>query len=213
MPKVNFNRTAAIVFDNHSLFADSFSSMIEQFKIFNRTYTFYEIDELLQFFKTQAPEEAILFADYYLQDANFIAYINEVRRLSRKLRIVIVSSLSHPVIINSLLSYDIDGIISKNAKSREIIDCIQSFPLEGQYLSPEIREILEQSENTTEIPFSPRELEILSYFAKGLTVDATAVALNLSRHTISAHRRKMMLKSNSNNIIELLSYARDIELI
>lgn len=213
MPEINLYSTTAIVFDNHCLFADSFSSTIEHLHIFPVTHTFYEIEELMRFFKEHSPEQSILFADYYLQGANFIAYINELRRVSKNLKIIIVSCVTNPILINNLLSFRIEGFLSKSAKSREIIDCIQAVQRGTSYLSPETKAILKTQRAIRSIPFSSREQEILSYFAKGMTVDATASALNLSRHTVAAHRRKMMAKAGSNNIIELLSFARSIELI
>lgn len=213
MSELNLSRATALVFDNHCLFADSFSSAIENLHIFPVTRTFYEIEEVMHFFKERSPEQSVLFADYYLPGANFIAYINELRRISKRLKIVIVSSLTNPVLLNNLLTSHIDGFLSKNAKSREIIDCIQTIQTGSIYLSPDTKAVLENSKAIGSIPFSIRELEILSYFANGMTVDATAEALNLSRHTIAAHRRKMMAKANSNNITELLSFARSIELI
>lgn len=213
MSELNLSRATALVFDNHCLFADSFSSAIENLHIFPVTRTFYEIEELMRFFKEHSPEQSILFADYYLQGANFIAYINELRRVSKNLKIIIVSCVTNPILINNLLSFRIEGFLSKSAKSREIIDCIQAVQRGTSYLSPETKAILKTQRFIRSIPFSSREQEILSYFAKGMTVDATASALNLSRHTVAAHRRKMMAKAGSNNIIELLSFARSIELI
>jgi len=59
---------------------------------------------------------------------------------------------------------------------------------------------------------SVREIEILHYFAQGFSVNETAEKFFLSKHTVVSHRRKMMRKTNTNTITELLSYVRKMGL-
>ena len=48
-----------------------------------------------------------------------------------------------------------------------------------------------------------REREILSLFAEGLTSKEIAQELFISRHTVEAHKRKMLLKYNAKNLVAL----------
>lgn len=56
--------------------------------------------------------------------------------------------------------------------------------------------------------FSSRELEVLELIDKGLTSNAIAEKLFLSKHTVDTHRRKMLQKSGCANAIELLEFYR-----
>ena len=56
--------------------------------------------------------------------------------------------------------------------------------------------------------FSSRELEVLELIDKGLTSNAIAEKLFLSKHTVDTHRRKMLQKAGCTNAIELLEFYR-----
>lgn len=211
--KNDFNRTA-IILDDHQLFADALAKLVGELGLFQDIHSFSTEEELTQFLVHKDTKTPVyLLADYYLEGKTVIPIIGNARRLYKNLCIIIVSSVTNPVTINNVLSYRINGIVNKTSGTSELIECIKQVAEGKVFLSEYIQNILDQYKEAENVPFSTREIEILSYIAEGLTVEATAKVLNLSRHTIAAHKRKMFLKSNSTNIAELLAYARKIELI
>ncbi len=200
----------AIVFDDHLLFADSFAALIERLELFRAVHTLNDDRELIQFLIKNSKTRVYLFIDYYLKNKNGLPLINEARRLNKNVIIIVMSSVASPVAIANILSYSPHGFVSKSCGFDSILECLNTIDSGQQYISPVIHEI--NSVSTT-IPFSARELEILQYFAGGLSIAQTAEQTYLSKHTIVAHRRKMMAKANVNSITELLSYARNRELI
>jgi DNA-binding NarL/FixJ family response regulator len=56
-------------------------------------------------------------------------------------------------------------------------------------------------------PFSPREFEVLSLAAKGLTNKEIAYRLNLSERTIQFHMRSIFNKTNTNSRTEAVALA------
>ncbi len=56
--------------------------------------------------------------------------------------------------------------------------------------------------------FSVRELEILKLLKDGSTSENVAKKLNISKHTVDGHRRKMLEKSNCSNTIELINFGK-----
>lgn len=206
-------RGTAIVFDDHLLFSDTLALTIERFNLFSNVRSFSKISDLLQFLIQSNLKNAVLFADYYLEDTTIASHINHLKKVSRGLRIVIISSITNPTHIRGLIHLEINGIISKNAPLSELKDCIAVIMSGEQYISAYFKSILNTVEDLLDKTFTTREIEIMGFFAKGNTVDKTAELLNLSRHTIAAHRRKMMAKIKCNNITELLNHARDLGLI
>lgn len=200
----------AIVFDDHLLFADSFSALIERLELFNNVHTLSEEKELTQFLIKNRKSPVYLFLDYYLQDKTGLQLINEAKRLNKNVVIIVMSSVVSPVAIANILSYNPHGFVSKSSGFDTILECLNTIDSGQQYISPKIHQINSAASN---IPFSARELGILQYFASGLSIAETAERTYLSKHTIVAHRRKMMAKASVNSITELLSYARKQELI
>lgn len=203
----------AIVFDDHRLFADSFSALIERLELFRSVHTLGEERDLTQFLIKHSQAHIYLFLDYYLKDKNGLPLINEAKRLNKNVIVIVMSSVASPIAIANILSYNPHGLVSKSSGFDAILECLTTVGRAEQYISPVISEIISSSNLTTMVSFSARELEVLQYFAQGMSIAQTAEQTYLSKHTIVAHRRKMMAKVNVNSITELLSYARKQELI
>lgn len=78
------NNAIAIVFDDHLLFADSFSVLVERFNIFGAVYTFDDKKKITHFLVDHSKMHIFLFLDYYLKNENSLTLINEVKRLNRR---------------------------------------------------------------------------------------------------------------------------------
>lgn len=203
----------AIVFDDHLLFADSFSALIERLELFRSVHPFSEERELVHFLVRHSDKPIYLFLDYYLKNKNGLPLINEARRLNKHMTIIVISAVTSPMAITNILSYNPHGFISKSSGFNTILECLTTIGRGQQYISTAINDIVSNTELTKKILFTARELEVLQYFAHGLSIIQTADRTHLSKHTIVAHRRKMMAKVKVNSITELLSYAREHELI
>ena len=55
---------------------------------------------------------------------------------------------------------------------------------------------------------SEREVELISFLAKGLSSEEIAEEMFLSKHTIDTHRRNILLKTGARNTIEMLNLFR-----
>jgi DNA-binding NarL/FixJ family response regulator len=203
----------ALVLDDQRIFSESFSIVLEKYKLFSNVVSFSEISDLIDYLVRNYTKNTVIFADYYLENDHITAYLNQIKNMASNSKIIILSCISNPSLILELTRMNIHGIISKNEALSEIRTCIEHLESNKKYFSPFVLNIINEYEAIQQVIFTPREIQILSYFAKGHTVDKTAENLNLSRHTIAAHRRKMMAKINCSNITELLSYARNEGLI
>lgn len=203
----------AVVFDDHKLFADSFSTWLERMGEFYFVYTFSIKEELIKFFFEKRNKIIYLFTDYYLTTGNSMSTLMDIKRLSPSTKIIFLSSLTNPLLIKKIMEIKPKAFLSKTMGMDDITSCLKKIDGGGLYISPFIEAILSSDTTASSIPFSIRELEVLEYFAKGISVVKTAEILNLSKHTIVAHRRKMMAKANCHTLIELLSYAKSVNLI
>lgn len=214
-PYNHLNKPLAIVLDDHKMYAETFASFIERLPYFSNVLTFYKSEAVTEYiFNLTSNPEVYFFVDYYLEEASTsLSIINDIRRMYSRINTILVSSVSNPIIINHLLNYKLEGILSKSSRVEEVKACIQKIKDGQQYISPVFLELLASFNSVQKVPFSAREIEILEYFAKGLSVIETANQMVLSKHTIISHRRRMMSKTNTKSITELLAYARKLELI
>jgi len=204
----------AIVYDDHLLFAETFAAVLEKLRLFKSVHLFADDEHAYrQFMVKHFDVPVYLFLDYYLPQNNALTLISETRRINKKARIVVVSSITTPSLIAHILTYSPHGFISKSCGVDIVIECLRTISQGERYMCPVTREIASSEPRVDEVPFTARELEMLRYFAQGLSVIDTANKTHLSKHTVVAHRRKMMTKAGVNSITELLAYARNKELI
>ncbi len=199
----------ALVLDDQRIFSESFSIILEKYRLFSTVVSFSVVSDLIDYLVRNSTNNTVIFADYYLENDHITAYLNQIKNMAAKSKVIILSCITNPNLIYELQGMNIHGIISKNDGLSEIKTCIEHIEANKKYFSPFVLNVLKEYETIQQVVFTPREIQILNHFAKGNTVDKTAENLNLSRHTIAAHRRKMMAKINCSNIIELLSYARN----
>ncbi|MGG7667030.1 LuxR C-terminal-related transcriptional regulator [Dyadobacter sp. BHUBP1] len=203
----------AVIFDDHKIFADSFSFFLESLDLFKTVHCFTIENELIRFFMNQASnEQNFLFVDYYLSEKNGLSIVNDARRLCKPVKIIVVSSVVNALLINDIVQHKPDAFLSKSAGLEEVLEAIKAVENGQAYISPYFQQIINANKPISS-GYTDRELELLQYFAKGYTIEATAKALYLSAHTVIAHRKKMMRKSNCKSIIELLAQARQTGLI
>lgn len=207
------SRNTAIVFDDHKLFSDSLSALIERLGLFHSVHTLSDTRELTNFLIGYSKERIFLFLDFYLEEQNSLPLINEVRRMSDNVKIVMLSSVTNWGTIAHIMSYRPNAFISKTSGLSTVLSCISAVSKGKTYLCPVITEIMNSAEEASPIPFTAREMDMLYHFSQGNSIQETAEKAHLSKHTVVSHRRRMMEKTNSKSITELLAYARKLNII
>lgn len=210
----NNGSKVAVVFDNHHLFAESFSKLLDSFYIFGDVNAFTEEVDLMRYLIALPPKKNVyLFLDYFLEGKTVLPIINDIRRIYKSAQIIIVTTSANPATIHGLLSSKINGVLSKYSDTDEVLACIKQVEAGKRYIASFMQQIIDENPAKSAMPFTDRELEIVQFAARGFTVDGTAGKLNLSRHTVAAHRRKIMAKVDCHTISELLALARKNEWI
>ncbi len=213
--KFNFSteRELAVVYDDHSLFAISFSSFLQRNGNYKSVRYFTDEYELNRYLVDFRNSPIHLFMDYYLSEGTSLVLISDARNIVKNIKIIVVTGIANPVEAANILYYSPDGFISKSSDFVTISDCIEQILLGRQYICSYIQKLLSEADNTADISFTARELEMLQYFNQGLSIVETADKVHLSKHTVVAHRRNMMSKTGSKSITELLSIVRKLKLI
>lgn len=207
-------KPAAVVYDDHQLFAEMFSSWLSKTGFFRYVYSFHTEEELIRFFFSKGVKSIYLFCDYYIGETNATQTIYDIRRICPSVKLVVVTSCVQPVLINTILEISPHGLLSKVTGLDEVALCLRSIEDKKRFISPYMQGILAtQKDKIFNQPFTTRELELLNLFAKGYSVIKTAEFLNISKHTIIAHRQNMMKKADCNTIVELLAFARTLKII
>jgi len=198
----------AVIYDDHQLFADAFSSLIGRMGLFRAVLTFQDEQELNLFLIRNGDQAVYFFVDYYIGNSTSLTLVSYIRTLVKRIKVICVSSCTNPTEIQSLLMHRVDAFINKISDTSVLVNCLETLEKKQAYLCPTTVRLLDQYSTEPAIKFTARELDMLHYFDQGLSIVQTAEKTNLSRHTIVAHRRNMMEKTKTSSINELLAYAR-----
>lgn len=205
-----YKNKVAVIIDDHLLFAESFSGLLKKTKIFEDILIMSDYKEYAQFlFKSSNKTKIYLFLDYYLKNELGVEFIDQARKMHKKMSIIVVSTVTKLPVIKTILSHLPEAIISKYSSFDVILECIQKVEKGMQYYCPHMQTALNEIKENETIIFSKRELELLKLCAKGATIEEAASILILSKHTIVSHRRRMMNKTNTRSITELIEFARE----
>ena len=198
----------AIVLDDHGLFADAFSLLLERYNLFDFVKVCYNSDEFFTFLNSFSHKSVVIFLDYYLNEDNGLSLLSEIGRINRNAKIVFLTSALSPFLIQTLKRYNPEGILSKSCSVDTLKQCVEDVIVGKSFLDPLFQNILNTNQSP-QVKFTAREIELLKHFANGETIAKTAEKMFLSPHTVIAHRRKMMAKAECPSITHLLTFAKE----
>jgi two-component system response regulator NreC len=108
-----------------------------------------------------------------------------------------------------------EGYVPKSAPASDVVEAVRVAARGQVYLHPSVARFLLRSFLETAMPpahsdgyerLTPREREILSLVANGLTNEEIATRLVLSANTVHRHRTSLMQKLGLHNRLEVLRY-------
>ena len=205
--------THAVVLDEYYLFADSFALLLQKECGMDIVQAFSDVEAFEQSIRAFGQQEVYVFLDYYLPRDNGLTLLTEIKRFNPNAKIIFVTRNLTSGVLRSIMQYRPHGILTKNSARETLLECIADVKAGHFYVAPMLAAKLLSESPQEVVTFTPRELEILKYFSDGFTIEETAQKIFLSKHTVVAHRRKMMAKVKGNTIAQLLTYAQEQGLI
>jgi DNA-binding NarL/FixJ family response regulator len=163
--------------------------------------------------------------DVVLMDLNMpvldgLATTQELQKHYPRLRILILSMMTHEHTIGELLAAGAHGYVLKNADKNEIIMAIISVAAGKRFLCSDMGlTVLEKllaiegkapvTSSQDAIRLTHREREILQLVSTGLTNQEIADKLFTSKRTVETHRQSLLEKTGVKNTPALIKYAME----
>ncbi|WP_417591897.1 response regulator transcription factor [Owenweeksia hongkongensis] len=198
--------------DDHKMFLEGLYSILsheEGFKILGQASDGVELMELL---KTNQPDVIVL--DINMPSMDGIESASKIVEEYPEVKILIVSMFKKSMIIEKLMKIGVHGYILKDAGKKELLAAVRSVAMGTDYFGEEVKQkIVEkmQRKNNGELELTEREIEILEQIAKGFTTNQISENLFISPHTVETHRKNLMNKAHTNNVVQLINWGRENE--
>jgi two-component system capsular synthesis response regulator RcsB len=157
----------------------------------------------------------VLVSDYSMpgnEHRDGIALFSLLRRQHPSVKLVVLTMLDNPAVLTALQKEGIACVVSKSDALSHLVPAIHAAATGGTYYSPSIEKSMRdrgQRRGHTPQPLTKRELEVLRFYASGLTVNEIAERVSRSKKTISTQKARAMQKLGIERDVDLLRYAME----
>jgi len=159
----------------------------------------------------------VLVSDYSMpgnEHGDGVALFSLIRRRYPSVKLVVLTGLDNPAVLSALGGLGIFCIVSKADATSYLIPAIHAAATGGSYYSPSVEKSMrlrgvDHREGNGPKSLSKREVEVVRFYASGLTVNEIAERLNRSKKTISSQKARAMQKLGIERDMDLLRYAME----
>ena len=149
-------------------------------------------------------EPDVLVVDYALPDGDTFAISTWLRKRYDDLRVIVLTGMQSPLVLQSLADSVIDGILHKTGDVRELVEAIRAVDEGRRYVSRDIADRIAE----TAVDLTERELQTLALVVQGLPRSEVAERLGISVETVKSHRKRLMAKLGVHTTAALVDKAR-----
>lgn len=158
----------------------------------------------------------VVVTDYAMPGGAFgdgLQLLDHLRKHFPDLRLIVMTGLDQPAMIQALHASGIDHILSKADDTSHVPAAIAAAWANRRYLSPSITQLLPARGAPRAIAaLSPREHEVLVLFVSGLSVNEIATRLDRRKQTISTQKTAGMAKLGIDKDADLFKFASELGL-
>lgn len=157
----------------------------------------------------------VVVMDIAMPGMNGIEATRQIKAVSPETAVLALTMHEEEPYFFQMLEAGASGYVPKRAAADDLISAIRIVAQGQVFLYPSLARLLVQDYLQRETadqpaqsdPLTPREREVLSLIAEGLTNREIAEALVISVKTVDRHRENIMHKLNLHNRVELVKYA------
>jgi len=160
-------------------------------------------------------EPDITIMDIGMPELNGIEAIKQIRKKIPNARIIVLSMHSEHEFIWKTFNSGAFAYLLKDCAAEELVTAIRRVIGGKKYISEDISEMVLQDfveskwrdTETTFVPLSEREKEVLQLLSEGKSIKAIAKTLFIGNKTVESHRKNIMEKLQLFSLPELTKYA------
>jgi DNA-binding NarL/FixJ family response regulator len=205
-----------ILADDHALVRAGLRSLIEELDDHEVIAEAEDGERAIELARQLQPDMMVL--DVNMPRLDGIRALPLIKQASPATRVLIVSMYDGADFVMQALRAGADGYLLKDAAAMELTLALQALAAGRTYLSPAISSTVVQQALTstpplapapaaTDLPLTPRQVEVLKGVVAGLSMKEIAFELHLSVKTVEAHRAQIMERLGVRNLPQLVLYA------
>jgi len=176
--------------DDHAVMRSALADMLNSNPAFRVVGQAADGAAALRLFAEHHPEVVLL--DVAMPELDGIETLRRLRSQNPEARVLMLSSSDAEEDIIHSFHAGATGYVSKTAQPAELVAAILACHAGQRVLSPAIERRL--AEHAAGSPLTEREMEVLNLLRKGMNNPDIAQLLKVTRHTVKAHIRTILVK-------------------
>ncbi|TKB69065.1 MAG: response regulator transcription factor [Nitrospira sp.] len=205
-----------LIIDDHPLLRRAVRQLIEHHYPSSIVREAANADEAMRIVRAQPVELMIL--DIALPDQSGLTLLKHIKQIRPETQCVILSIHEDPHYVGLALKQGASGYLTKESAPEELSQAMKVVLAGGRYITEALNGVMDENgrpiaDMLPHLHLSPRELEVLSFLAKGRTVSQAATRLKLSVKTVSTYRTRLLEKLRLGTTADLIRYAIDHQLV
>lgn len=157
----------------------------------------------------QKGDYQLVILDYYLPKSSFVENVQSIKQQLPNCTLVVVSASTSLLDSQSALKHGASAFLQKDAEPEQLLDTIAGL-LAGQV--PE-QQVIHGAANLADFELTERQIEILILISKGLSNKEVALNLAISPETVKSHLKEIFRRTQVENRVEAVDFARQYGLI
>lgn len=199
-----------IIVEDNIYMQNHLSSMLSGDERFNLIASLRDAFEAEKVCKTENVD-LVLMDVQTLHNHSGLAAGERIRKSRHNIKIIIVTSLIDPEVLAKAKMYAADSLWYKDHGDKELMDVINRT-LAGERIFPDSSPNVEIKDMFSD-DITPRQIDILRRFVKGMTYDEIAEDLKLSKNGVRWNLEQIIEKGGFQNKHELLAAVIENKLI
>jgi DNA-binding NarL/FixJ family response regulator len=155
----------------------------------------------------------IVLMDIDMPQLNGLAVTERLRKEFPHVKVVVLSVHDQTDFVMRILQSGARGYVLKDAPTEELVQAIETVYSGESFFSPDVaRMALSQfvrgtTDSDSALQLTPREREVLTQIAEGLSNKEVANVLGVGVRTVETHRERIMRKLNIHSVAGLTRFA------
>ncbi len=218
---MNINAIKVIIVDDHQILIDSLKTLLEtvsEIEVIGEANNGKEAIDLLNKIKAD-----VVLMDIDMPILNGLETTKIISKLFTNTKVLALTSLSEKAVVNEMIALGASGYILKNITKEILVNVIIAVSKGEKYFSSEISlslmtssemKILKKNNNTNIAKLlTKREIEVLKLIAAGLSNKEISKKIFISEKTVKAHRENIMSKLDIHNVVGLVRFAIEYNIV
>jgi DNA-binding NarL/FixJ family response regulator len=196
-------RPRVLLVDDHRLILNAVRRSLEESGDFEIVGEATSVDEVMPQIRRTQPDAVLL--DIRMAGSDGLLLLDRIRQSRPKIKVVVLSVLSDPMLVEDALERGASGYIVKSVSPIDLPGLIRGIVGEARAAGPTTQ--TEVADRPAAAGLTTRELAVLTLLADGLPNDAIAGHLSVATHTVKFHLSSIYRKLGVANRTEAALYA------